>query len=107
MCVNSFNVFTHFTAVSFILLAIEMFHRNLLEGQAGDQIGALLRGIKKTSIRRGMVICHPQAIWSRRKIQAQVNTIVITIHCVYSLQYTIIHLYIHVHNTLTCISYST
>ncbi len=77
MCVNSFNVFTHFTAVSFILLAIEMFHRNLLEGQAGDQIGALLRGIKKTSIRRGMVICHPQAIWSRRKIQAQVNTIVI------------------------------
>ena len=65
-----FNGLTNYVPV---FLAIEMFHKDLIEGQAGDQIGALLRGIKKTVVRRGMVICHPQAIWSRRKIQAQVN----------------------------------
>lgn len=49
-----------------------MFHKELPEGQAGDQVGALVRGIKKEAIRRGMVVCHPEALDSRRKIQAQV-----------------------------------
>ena len=49
-----------------------MFHKNLDDGQAGDQLGALIRGIKREDIRRGMVVCHPGAITSRSKIKAQV-----------------------------------
>ena len=56
-----------------MFLAIEMFHRDMPEGQAGEQVGTLLRGIKKNIVRRGMVVCHPQAIWSHRIIQAQVS----------------------------------
>ena len=52
-----------------------MFHKDLPEGQAGDQIGALLRGVRKDMIRRGMVVCHPKSISAHTKIQAQVENI--------------------------------
>ena len=38
---------------------VEMFRKLLDEGEAGDNVGLLLRGIDKKDIRRGMVICHP------------------------------------------------
>ena len=50
-----------------------MFRKELSEGQAGDQVGALLRGIKKNVVRRGMVVCHPSAMESQRTFQAQVS----------------------------------
>ena len=49
-----------------------MFHKSLGEGQAGDQVGALLRGVKREEIRRGMVLCAPGTVTPRSKFKAQV-----------------------------------
>lgn len=38
---------------------VEMFHQILDEAQAGDQLGALVRGVKRDDIKRGMVMCKP------------------------------------------------
>ena len=51
---------------------IEMFHKLLDEGQAGDNIGALLRGIKREDIVRGQVLCKPGSITCHTKFTAQV-----------------------------------
>jgi elongation factor Tu len=42
--------------------AIEMFHKTLDEGQAGDQCGIMLKGVKKTDISRGQVLCVPGTV---------------------------------------------
>lgn len=39
-----------------------MFHQILEEAQAGDQLGALVRGMKRDDIRRGMVMCKPGSV---------------------------------------------
>lgn len=39
-----------------------MFHQILDEAQAGDQLGALVRGIKRDDIKRGMVMCKPGTV---------------------------------------------
>lgn len=44
------------------VVGIEMFHKTLDEGQAGDQCGIMLKGVKKTDIQRGQVICAPGTI---------------------------------------------
>ena len=41
---------------------VEMFRKILDRGEAGDNVGLLLRGIEKEQIRRGMVICKPGSI---------------------------------------------
>ena len=51
---------------------IEMFRKLLDEAQAGDNIGALLRGIKRTDIERGQVLCKPGSIKCHTKFTAQV-----------------------------------
>ena len=51
---------------------IEMFRKLLDEGQAGDNIGALLRGIKREEIERGQVLCAPGSITCHTKFTAQV-----------------------------------
>ena len=51
---------------------IEMFRKLLDEGQAGDDIGALLRGIKREDIVRGQVLCKPGSITCHTKFTAQV-----------------------------------
>ena len=51
---------------------IEMFRKLLDEGQAGDNIGALLRGIKREDIVRGQVLCAPGTITCHTKFTAQV-----------------------------------
>ena len=50
---------------------IEMFRKLLDEGQAGDNIGALLRGIKREDIVRGQVLCKPGSITCHTKFTAQ------------------------------------
>jgi len=52
--------------------AVEMFRKLLDEGQAGDNVGLLLRGIEKDQIKRGMVICKPDSITPHKKFQAKV-----------------------------------
>ena len=42
-----------------VVTGVEMFRKILEEGEAGDNVGLLLRGIDKTAIKRGMVICYP------------------------------------------------
>ena len=51
---------------------IEMFRKLLDEAQAGDNIGALLRGIKREDIERGQVLVHPGTITCHTKFTAQV-----------------------------------
>jgi len=55
-----------------ILTGIEMFHKELDRGEAGDNMGALLRGIKREQLKRGQVICAPGSLKSVTKFQAQV-----------------------------------
>jgi elongation factor Tu len=51
---------------------IEMFKKNLDQGQAGDNAGILLRGIEKNQIKRGMVICKPGSITPHTKFKAEI-----------------------------------
>jgi len=51
---------------------VEMFRKLLDRGEAGDNAGILLRGIEKTDIRRGMVICAPKSVSPHMKFKAEV-----------------------------------
>jgi elongation factor Tu len=51
---------------------VEMFRKLLDEGQAGDNIGALLRGTKKEEVERGQVLCKPGSITPHSEFEAQV-----------------------------------
>ena len=51
---------------------VEMFRKLLDEGQAGDNIGALLRGVKREDVERGMVLCKPGSITPHTKFKAEV-----------------------------------
>ncbi|NJL11864.1 MAG: elongation factor Tu [Microscillaceae bacterium] len=51
---------------------VEMFRKILDRGEAGDNVGLLLRGIEKTQIRRGMVICKPNTVKPHAKFKAEV-----------------------------------
>jgi elongation factor Tu len=55
-----------------VVTGVEMFKKTLNEGQAGDNVGLLLRGLKKEDIERGMVIAKPGAITPHKKFKAQV-----------------------------------
>ena len=54
------------------ITGVEMFRKILSTGEAGDNVGILLRGIEKTQIRRGMVICKPGSITPHKKFTAEV-----------------------------------
>ena len=51
---------------------VEMFRKILDRGEAGDNVGILLRGIEKTDIKRGMVICKPGSVKPHAKFKAEV-----------------------------------
>ncbi len=51
---------------------VEMFRKILDRGEAGDNVGLLLRGIDKEDIRRGMVICKPGSVKPHQKFKAEV-----------------------------------
>ncbi len=55
-----------------IVTGVEMFRKLLNEGQAGDNVGLLLRGVKKEDIERGMVIAKPGSITPHTKFKAKV-----------------------------------
>jgi len=54
------------------LTGIEMFHKELDRGEAGDNMGALLRGVKREQIKRGQVIIAPGSMKPVKKFQAQI-----------------------------------
>ena len=55
-----------------VITGVEMFRKLLDEAQAGDNIGVLLRGIQRTDIERGQVICKPGSVKPHKKFTAQV-----------------------------------
>ena len=55
-----------------VVTGVEMFHKLLDEGQAGDNIGALLRGVQRTEIERGQVLAKPGSVKCHKKFTAQV-----------------------------------
>ena len=55
-----------------VVTGIEMFRKQLDEAQAGDNIGALLRGINRTDIERGQVLAKPGTVTCHKKFTAQV-----------------------------------
>ncbi|MGL4344776.1 MAG: elongation factor Tu, partial [Cellulosilyticaceae bacterium] len=55
-----------------VCTGVEMFRKLLDQGEAGDNIGALLRGVQRTDIERGQVLCKPGSITPHTKFTAQV-----------------------------------
>ncbi|MEN9642870.1 MAG: Elongation factor Tu [Planctomycetota bacterium] len=55
-----------------VVTGVEMFQKTLDQGIAGDNVGCLLRGVEKTDIERGQVLCKPGSIKPHTKFDAQV-----------------------------------
>jgi elongation factor Tu len=55
-----------------VCTGVEMFRKTLDYCEAGDNVGLLLRGVERTSIERGMVVCKPGSIKPHRKFKAEV-----------------------------------
>jgi elongation factor Tu len=55
-----------------VVTGVEMFRKTLDEGQAGDNVGLLLRGIEKEEVERGMVVAEPGTITPHTKFEAEV-----------------------------------
>ncbi len=58
--------------VKTVATSVEMFNKTLDEGQAGDNIGVLLRGIEKENLKRGQVLAKPGSITPHTKFEAEV-----------------------------------
>ena len=57
---------------STVVTGVEMFNKTLDSGQAGDNVGALLRGVEKDDIERGQVLCKPKSITPHTRFNAEV-----------------------------------
>ena len=58
--------------MSTVCTGVEMFHKLLDQGQAGDNVGLLLRGIERDQVERGMVLAKPGSIKPHTKFEAEV-----------------------------------
>jgi len=59
-------------SMSTVCTGVEMFHKLLDQGEAGDNVGLLLRGIEREQIERGMVLAKPGSITPHKKFKSQV-----------------------------------
>jgi len=59
-------------AMDTVVTGVEMFRKTLDEGQAGDNVGLLLRGVEKTDVERGMVLAKPASITPHTEFEAEV-----------------------------------
>ena len=55
-----------------VVTGVEMFHKSLDEGMAGDNCGLLLRGIERTDVERGQVVAKPKSITPHKRFMSQV-----------------------------------
>jgi elongation factor Tu len=55
-----------------VVTGVEMFQKTLDEGQAGDNVGCLLRGVERTDVQRGQVLAKPGSIRPHTKVSAEV-----------------------------------
>ena len=60
------------TTTSTTCTGVEMFHKQLTRGEAGDNLGALLRGTKRDEVLRGQVLCAPGYLKPMTKFKAEV-----------------------------------
>jgi elongation factor Tu len=58
--------------VKTICTGVEMFRKEMTEGKAGDNVGCLLRGVKREDIQRGQVLAKPKSIHPHTKFEAEV-----------------------------------
>jgi elongation factor Tu len=59
-------------ATTSVVTGVEMFHKSLDEGIAGDNLGLLLRGIERTDVERGQVVAKPKSITPHKKFMSNV-----------------------------------
>lgn len=50
---------------------VEMFNKSMKEGQAGDNVGVLLRGFKRTDVERGQILCAPGSVQTHTEFKAE------------------------------------
>jgi elongation factor Tu len=62
----------HDESTSTVVTGVEMFHKQLDEGMAGDNVGLLLRGIEREDVERGQVVAKPGSITPHKKFLAEV-----------------------------------
>ena len=62
----------HDQSTSSVVTGVEMFHKSLDEGIAGDNLGLLLRGIERTDVERGQVVAKPKSITPHKKFASNV-----------------------------------
>jgi elongation factor Tu len=55
-----------------VVTGVEMFKKNLDQGQAGDNVGILLRGVERDDIERGQVLCKPGSITPHTEFESEV-----------------------------------
>src|SRR5581483_4477706 len=55
-----------------VVTGVEMFQKTLDEGQAGDNVGCVLRGVEREEVERGQVLCKPGSINPHTKFEAEV-----------------------------------
>ena len=55
-----------------VVTGVEMFRKLLDQGQAGDNIGVLLRGIEKDDVERGQILCKPGSVTPHKKFEGEV-----------------------------------
>jgi elongation factor Tu len=55
-----------------VVTGVEMFRKLLDEGEAGDNVGLLLRGVDKNEVKRGMVLCKPNSVTPHDHFKAQI-----------------------------------
>jgi elongation factor Tu len=58
--------------VKTVVTGVEMFRKLLDQGQAGDNVGALLRGVKREDVERGQVLCKPGSINPHKNFKAEI-----------------------------------
>jgi elongation factor Tu len=55
-----------------VVTGVEMFRKLLDEGRAGDNVGLLLRGLKREDIERGQILCKPASVTPHKKFKAEI-----------------------------------
>ncbi len=58
-------------SVKTVITGVEMFRKQLNEGQAGDNVGLLVRGLERTDVERGQVLCKPGSITPHTEFEAE------------------------------------
>lgn len=58
--------------IKFCCAGVEMFKKSLSEGQAGDNVGLLLRGIQRDDVVRGQVVCKPGSVTPHKKFKGEI-----------------------------------